>query len=56
MVGYLIQTTGLSNGVYSDKMSESIGSYSYTKKANEDMLGGYPKAITGKIERYQSTK
>ena len=53
MVGYLIQTTSLNSGTYNDKTSESIGSYSYSKKGNAEMIKGYPKSIVGKIEQYQ---
>lgn len=56
MIAYLIKTMSLSSGVFSEMQSESIGSYSYSKKAGTDMLMGYPKSIVGRIERYQSAQ
>lgn len=55
MVAYLLKTTSFTEDAYSDKQSESIGSYSYTRKGGSDMLKGYPKSIVGKIEQYQRT-
>lgn len=56
MVGYLIQTTPLNSGSYNDKSSESIGSYSYSKKTGVEMTMGYPTSIIGRIERYHNPK
>lgn len=55
MIAYLIQTMSITSDVFNNKVSESIGSYSYTKKGGVEMLKGYPKSIVGRIERYQST-
>ena len=55
MVGYLIQSGSIAN--MSDKKSESIGSYSYTKGGTEsDTINGYPKLIVGRIKRYYNPK
>ena len=56
MIAYLIQTTSLNSGSYSDKSSESIGSYSYSRKMGADMIMGYPASIVGRIERYHNPK
>lgn len=53
MIGYLLKTTGFNSGTYSDKMSESIGSYSYSRGGKVESLMGYPLSIVGRIERYQ---
>jgi hypothetical protein len=52
MVGYLLNSTPLAN--QSDKKSESIGTYSYTR--DDKMLEGYPKSIVGRIVRYFDPK
>lgn len=54
MVGYLISTSTLSN--MTDKKSESIGSYSYTRGGTEDMVQGFPKSIVSQIEQYHNPK
>ena len=54
MVGYLIQTSQLTN--MTDKKSESIGSYSYTRGGTDDMVQGFPKSIVSQIERYVNPK
>jgi hypothetical protein len=55
MIGYKLVTSPFTSGTYSDKKSESIGSYSYTRNTREDMIQGFPKSIVGQIERYQSS-
>lgn len=57
MIGFLLQTTSLTSGTYSDKKSESIGSYSYSRgDSKSDYLFGYPRHIVGRIERYVGLK
>jgi len=54
MIGHMLSSMTFSDVNYGNKMSESIGSYSYTKGANkEKMIHGYPEAIVKRIGRYQ---
>ena len=55
MIGYKLVTSPFTSGTYSDKKSESIGSYSYTRLngSKSEMLMGFPISIVGQIERYQ---
>ena len=53
MIGYLLATNPFNSANYGNKMSESIGSYSYSKMASSDMMSGYPKLIVSRIDRYQ---
>jgi hypothetical protein len=56
MIGYLLVTSPFTSGTYSDKKSESIGSYSYTRNDEEQMINGYPKSIVGRIEKVVQTR
>lgn len=59
MIGYKLATSPFTSGTYSDKQSESIGSYSYTRKGGKGgggMLKGFPVDIVGQIEQYQRAK
>lgn len=57
MIGFLIQTTKFTSGTYTDKTSESIGGYSYTRgNSRSDFIFGYPRHIVGRIERFVSLK
>jgi len=52
MIGYNLSNSAFSSKAYGDKKSESIGGYSYTRNAKDDMLKGYPLSIVGKIQRF----
>ena len=56
MVGYLLKKSDFTSDAFSDKKSESIGSYSYSRGGAEDNIMGYPKSIVGGIERYHNPK
>lgn len=56
MIGYLLSTTQFGGSGISDKQSESIGSYSYTRAASSDLYNGYPRSIVSRIERWASPK
>ena len=58
MIGFLLKQSDFStSGTYSDKKSESIGSYSYTRGSEKgQMINGYPYWIVGSIERFASLK
>lgn len=50
MIGFLISDIARSGGAFK---SESIGKYSYTVA---DMVAGYPKTITSRIDKYVGSK
>lgn len=56
MVGYLLTATQFGGAGMSDKQSESIGSYSYSTRASDDYIYGYPKSIISRIERWHNPK
>lgn len=56
MIAYLIKSTAFTSDMFSDKKSESIGSYSYTKNGKDEIYHGYPRSITDRIRKYTKVK
>lgn len=50
MIGFLMTDMAKSGGAFK---SESIGKYSYT---SSEMVAGYPKTITSRIDKYVGSK
>lgn len=56
MIGYQLTSTQFGGSGMSDKTSESIGSYSYTKHSAMELYKGYPRSIVGRIDQWHAPR